>query len=57
MRLNQPRMITFLVALVVAIIAVVVGKFVTVDPLTANALWIGLLAYAILAVANMVKGL
>jgi hypothetical protein len=50
-------MVTFLVALVVAIIAVVVGKFATVDPLTANALWIALLAYVILAVANMVKGL
>jgi hypothetical protein len=56
-RLNAPRMITFLVAFVVAVVAVVVGKFVTVDVLTENALWIGLLAYAILAVANMFKGL
>jgi uncharacterized protein (DUF983 family) len=55
-RLNQPRMITFLVALVLAIVALVVGKGVTVDVLTDNALWIALASWLVLALGNVLKG-
>jgi uncharacterized protein (DUF983 family) len=55
-RLSQPRMITFVVALVLAIVALVVGKGVTVDVLTENALWIALAAWLVLALGNVLKG-
>ena len=49
-------MITFIVALVLAIVALVVGKGVTVDVLTTNALWIALAAWLVLALGNVLKG-
>jgi hypothetical protein len=56
-RLNQPRVITFLVALVLAIVALVVGKGPKVDVLTDNALWIALASWLVLALGNVLKGL
>jgi uncharacterized protein (DUF983 family) len=55
-RLSTPKMITFIVALVLAIVALVVGKGVTVDTLTTNALWIALAAWLVLALGNVLKG-
>ena len=57
LRLSQPKMITFIVALVLAIVALVVGKGVTVDTLTVNALWIALAAWLVLALGNVLKGI
>lgn len=56
-RLSTPRLITFGVALVLAIVALVVGKITTVDTLTTNALWIALAAWLVLALGNVLKGI
>jgi hypothetical protein len=56
LRLSEPKIITFIVALVLAIVALVVGKITTVDTLTTNALWIALAAWLVLALGNVLKG-
>jgi hypothetical protein len=57
MRLNQPRLITWIVALVIAIIAVLVYQFIKIDNVTDKSFWIAMLAWLVLAVATVVKGL
>jgi hypothetical protein len=57
MRLSAPKMITFLVALAVAIVAVLLYQWVDVKDVSDKAFWIGMASYVILAVATMVKGL
>ncbi|MGD0248722.1 MAG: hypothetical protein ABSB75_06675 [Candidatus Limnocylindrales bacterium] len=56
LRLSEPKIVTFIVALVLAIVALVVGKITTVDTLTTNALWIALAAWLVLALGNVLKG-
>jgi cation transporter-like permease len=56
MRLNQPRLITWIVALVIAIIAVLVYQFIKIDNVTDKSFWIAMLAWLVLAVATVVKG-
>ena len=58
MRLTAPKQITFLVAFIVAVIAFLIAAGVVPNPLnTVNVVWIALVAYVILAVGNLVKGL
>jgi uncharacterized membrane protein len=58
MRLTAPKQITFLVAFIVAVIAFLIAAKVVDNPLnTVNVVWIALVAYVILAVGNLIKGL
>jgi hypothetical protein len=58
MRLTPPKQITFLVAFIVAAIAFLIAAEVFTNPLHGVAVvWIALAAYAILAVACLVRGL
>jgi hypothetical protein len=58
MRLTAPKQITFLVAFIVAVIAFLIAANVVANPLnTVNVVWIALVAYVILAVGNLIKGL
>ena len=57
MKLSAPRIITFLVALVIAIVAVLLYQFIDVKDVSDKSFWIGLAAWAVLAVGTMVKGL
>lgn len=58
LRLTPPKEITFLIALLVALFAFLIAAEVITNPLKGVAVvWIALVAYAILAVANLVKGL
>ncbi|MDZ7261130.1 MAG: hypothetical protein ONB05_03310 [candidate division KSB1 bacterium] len=56
MKTNAPKMITFLIALIVAIIGVV-AKLVAIPFLSAHTFLIMLIAFVILALANLIKGL
>jgi hypothetical protein len=58
MRLSTPKVITFIVSLIVAIIAFLIANGVITNPLnTVAVVWIALAAYAILALGNLLKGL
>jgi heme/copper-type cytochrome/quinol oxidase subunit 4 len=58
MRLSAPKVITFIVSLIVAIIAFLIANGVITNPLnTVAVVWIALAAYAILALGNLLKGL
>ena len=58
MRLSRPKEITFLLSLIVAVIAFLIAANVITNPLQNVAVvWIALAAYAILALGNLLKGL
>lgn len=56
MQLSEPKQVTFIVAVVVALIGIV-ASFVTIPFLSGYAFWIVVLAFVILAAANMMEGL
>ncbi len=49
MRYNAPTQITFVISLVLAVLAAL-SMFVVIPTITANAFWILLIAYAVLAI-------
>lgn len=49
MRYNAPTQITFVISLVLAVLAVL-SRFVVIPSITVNAFWILLIAYAVLAI-------
>lgn len=58
MNLSRPMVITFVVSLLIAIIAFLIAAGVISNPLKSVAVvWIALVAYAILAIGNLVKGM
>jgi hypothetical protein len=58
MRLTPPKEITFLVSLIVAVIAFLIAANVITNPLhTVAVVWIALVAYVILALGNLLRGL
>jgi hypothetical protein len=58
MRLSPPMQMTFLVAFIVALVALLIAADVVSNPIKGVAVvWIALIAYAILAIGNLVKGL
>jgi hypothetical protein len=56
MNLSAPTQPVFLVAIILAILAVV-STFVVIPVITANAFWAMVVAFAILAVGNLLKGM
>ena len=56
MKLSAPKKLTFLVSLIIAIIAVVVNFLVTIPFLTVNAFILLIIAFVILAAGNYLKG-
>jgi len=55
MNLNEPKVITFWIAVVVAVVAVI-AAIVTIPVLSGLAFWLLLLAFIILAAGNLLKG-
>jgi hypothetical protein len=53
--LNAPTQIVFLIALILAIIAVI-GHFVNIPYITLYGFWIAIAAYVVLALACVLKG-
>ena len=56
MKLSEPKVITYIIAIVIALIALI-GFFVTIPFVTANAFWVLLVAFILLALANLLNGL
>lgn len=54
MKLNQPRFIIWVIALVLGVLGVI---FLFIDPVKAYAFWVELVGLALLLVATAVKGL
>jgi hypothetical protein len=58
MHLSRPMEVTFIVSLIVAVIAFLVAAGVITNPIQSVAVvWIALVAYAILALGVLLKGL
>jgi hypothetical protein len=56
MNVNAPKQITFLISLVIAILAVV-GMYVNIPVISGNAAWAAIVAYVILAAGCLLPGL
>jgi uncharacterized membrane protein len=58
MRLSRPMEITFIISLIVAVLAFLIAANVITNPLSSIAVvWIALVAYVILALGVLLKGL
>jgi hypothetical protein len=58
MKLSEPKQITFLVSLLVAIVAFLIGAGFITNPLTGVAVvWIAIVAYVILALGTLLRNL
>lgn len=55
MKLSAPKNVTFLVAVVLAVLGVL-GALFTITFLTANAFWFVLAGFVVLALGNLLKG-
>lgn len=55
MNFNEPKVITFWIAVVVAVIALI-AFIVTIPVLSGIAFWLMLIAFVILAAGNLLKG-
>jgi heme/copper-type cytochrome/quinol oxidase subunit 4 len=58
MRLSRPREITFIISLILAVIAFLIAAGVFSNPLhNVAVVWIALVAYLVLALGNLLRGL
>ena len=55
MRLNAPKQIVWIVAVVLAVIGLI-GKFTAVAFISANAFWLVTVGFVILAASTLLKG-
>lgn len=55
MNLNAPTQIVFIISLVLAVLALL-SAFVALPVVSGNGLWVALIAYAVLAFGNLMKG-
>ncbi len=56
MKLNAPKQVTFVIALIVAIVGVI-SYFVAIPVLSAIAFWLLVIAFVVLAAGNLIMGL
>jgi hypothetical protein len=56
LNLSAPTLVTFLVSLALAIIALI-GHFAKIDFITLYHFWIAIVAYVLLAIGCLVKGM
>ncbi len=57
MNLSAPTMPVFLISLILAILAVLSAKFFSIPVVSGNEFWVAVLAYIVLLVGNVAKGL
>ena len=57
LRLTPPMQITFFVAFIIAFIAFLIAAGVINNPINLAVVWIALIAYVILALGNLLRGL
>jgi hypothetical protein len=56
LKLNAPSQVLFLVSLVIAVVALV-GQLTPIPLASANGFWLAIIAYVVLAVGTVAKGL
>lgn len=56
MNLSAPTMPVFIVSLVLAVLALL-GMFIAIPFISANAFWVAIVAYIVLLVGNVMTGL
>ena len=56
MNLSAPTMPVFLISLILAILAVL-GAYMPIPFISGNAFWVAVIAYVVLLVGNVAKGL
>jgi len=56
MNLNEPKVITFWIAVVIAVVALI-AYFVTIPVLSGISFWLLAIAFVVLAAGNVVKGM
>ena len=56
MKLSEPKVVTFWIAVVLAVLGVI-ASLVTVPVLSGFAFWLVVLGFVVLAAGNLVKGL
>ena len=56
MKLSEPKVITFIIAVVIAVVALL-GVLVAIPFVSDNAFWVLFVGFALLALANLIKGL
>ena len=55
MNLSPPTTAVFIISVVLAVLAII-GTFVAIPVINANAFWVAIIAYIILAVGNLFRG-
>jgi hypothetical protein len=55
MNLSPPTTAVFVISLILAVLAII-GTFVAIPLVSANAFWVAIIAYIILAVGNVFRG-
>jgi hypothetical protein len=55
MTLSAPTQAVFLISLILAALALI-GKFVAIPLFTDNGFWVAIIAYAVLAIGNLFRG-
>jgi len=55
MNLSPPTTAVFVISLILAVLAII-GTFVTIPLISAHAFWVAIIAYIILAVGNVFRG-
>jgi len=55
MYLSPPTTAVFIISVVLAVLAII-GTFVAIPVISANAFWVAIIAYIILAVGNLFRG-
>ena len=55
MNLSPPTTAVFIISLILAVLAII-GTFVAIPLISANAFWVAIIAYIILAVGNVFRG-
>lgn len=56
MKLNTPKQLTWLIALIVGLLGLI-GSFISQPAISGLAFWFVVIAWALLLIANIVKGL
>jgi len=55
MNLSPPTTAVFIISVVLAVLAII-GTFVAIPVISANAFWVAIIAYIILVVGNLFRG-
>jgi len=56
MNLSPPTTAVFIISLILAVLLAIIGTFVAIPLISANAFWVAIIAYFVLAIGNVFRG-